>query len=219
VERLELEGVAGLRGAAEAGAMLARTFHDDPFVVYALPEPETRPEALTAVFTWNVSYGQLYGRSWRTPGKLDGVAVFLPPSPEQFSDERLAATGYQRIAQAVGPEAWPDVHERYLSVFGHCDAAVRAVVPEDYGCLDVIGVELDRRGNGIGSAMIDFLHDPYGRGGPGSYLLTFRPGNVPFYERNGYEVVIAGVEPSSGLEFWGMARLPRPRRAHRPHSA
>ena len=146
VERLELELVRGRRGATEAGEMLAQTFHDDPFVVYALPDVETRPARLTAVFTWNVAYGQLYGRSLRTPNRLDGVVVLLPPSPEHFSDDRLAATGYQRIARAVGEDEWPGVHERYLSVFGYCDAAVRVVVPDDDWCLDVIGVDVARRG-------------------------------------------------------------------------
>ena len=184
--------------------MLGQTFEDDPFVVYALPDADARAAPLAEVFAWNVRYGQTYGRALRTAGRLDGVVVLLPPSPDHFSDERLAATGYHRIASAMDTEEWPGVHRRNRQVLGHCEGAIHAVVPEDDWCLDVIGVDRDRRGQGLGGALIAAAHHAIDDESAGTYLLTFRRGNLPFYERNGYEVVVADVEPSSGLEFWGM---------------
>ena len=215
MERLELEKVPGRRGAREAGALLARTFHDDPYAVYSLPDAATRPAVLAAAFTWMVGYGQSYGLSLRTPGRLDGVAILLPPSPGHYAPERLAATGYQRFERAVGPELWPGLRERHDAVFGHCEEVIQRVVPEDYFCLDVLGVDAALRGQGVGSALIQALHDPHGKGGPGSYILSFQPRNVPFYERNGYEIVAAEVEPGSGLRFWVMTHPPTPRTRRR----
>ncbi len=171
------------------------------------------------MFAWNVRYGQTYGHALRTPGRLDGVVVLLPPSPEHFSDERLAATGYDRIGSTMHTEAWPGFHQRNRKVLGHCDEAIHAVVPKDDWCLDVIGVDRDRRDEGLGSALIGAAHHIVDRESAGTYLLTFRRGNLPFYERNGYEVVVADVEPSSGLEFWGMHRPRRPRKVRKPRPA
>jgi hypothetical protein len=41
------------------------------------------------------------------------------------------------------------------------------------------------------------------------YLETEKLRNVPFYRRNGFETVVAGVEPVSGLTYWTFQRLPR----------
>jgi ribosomal protein S18 acetylase RimI-like enzyme len=196
--------------ADEAGVMLARTFHDDPYATYALPHAATRPAVLAAAFAWNVVYGRLYGWAWQTRGSLDGVAIFLQPSSEHFSRDRLAASGYERFERTAGPEIWPDLQKRHSAVFGYCDEVIDAVVPEGYFYLDVIGVDVARRGQGVGSALMGAIDDRFGEGYPGSYLLTFRHRTVPFYERTGYEIAATGVEPSSGLEFWVMTRAPRP---------
>ena len=198
--------------------MLARTFHDDPYAVYALPDAATRPASLTAAFTWMVGYGQLYGLSLRTPGRLAGVAIVLPPSAEHYSEERLAATGYQRFERDVGTEVWPGLREKHDAVFGYCEEVIQRVVPDDYRCLDVIGVDVECRGQGVGSALIEAVNDPFGKGGAGSYILTFQPLNVPFYERNGYEIAVAEVEPSSGLQFWVMTHPPTPRPVRKPRA-
>jgi len=190
--------------------MLARTFHDDPYAAYALPDPATRPAVLAAGFSWNVDYGERYGWAWQTPGRLDGVAILLQPSSEHFSSVRLAASGYEQFKRAAGPEIWPALQERHGSVFGHCDQVIQSVVPEGYLYLDVIGVDVDRRGTGVGSGMISAVHDRVGNDFPGSYLLTFQHRTIPFYERHGYEIAAAGIEPSSSLEFWVMTRAPRP---------
>lgn len=70
----------------------------------------------------------------------------------------------------------------------------------------MIGVDHNRRGQGLGSALIGAAHHIVDPESAGTYLLTFQRGNLRFYERSGYKVVVADVEPSSGLEFWGMRR-------------
>ena len=35
-------------------------------------------------------------------------------------------------------------------------------------------------------------------------LETFSERNVPFYRRNGFELIVDDVEPTTGLRFWAL---------------
>ena len=58
---------------------LARAFHDDPGIVWILPNEGQRRRLLF----WNhkkfLQYGLRAGRVFTTPGSVEGVATWLPP--------------------------------------------------------------------------------------------------------------------------------------------
>ncbi len=40
------------------------------------------------------------------------------------------------------------------------------------------------------------------------YLETAQPANVRFYTGNGFQLLVEGVEPKSGLHYWTFKREP-----------
>ena len=65
-----------------AAATLARAFHDDPLMVYAIPDPAARARLLPEVYARMIRFGTLTGEVYATADALDGVALWLPPERE-----------------------------------------------------------------------------------------------------------------------------------------
>ena len=63
-------------------------------------------------------------------------------------------------------------------------------------------MEPERHGQGIGSALIDWVTQR----GVQCGLLTSLPANIPFYERRGFEVVSERADPDGTLRMWAMLR-------------
>jgi GNAT superfamily N-acetyltransferase len=72
----------------------------------------------------------------------------------------------------------------------------------------VVGVSPERKGQGLGRALIQPIMDRGDAAGVPCYLETSQPDNVSFYERLGFEQVVDVVEPQSGLRLWTFRRDP-----------
>src|SRR5579859_5800305 len=114
-------------GAADGervSAVLARAFHDDPEMVYALPDEETRARLLPWLIGLNVRYSLRYGEVYATPG-WEGAALWLPPGQTHFTLGHMLRAGMfaaplvlgwsalRRLA-ALGGRA-VDLHQRYAA--------------------------------------------------------------------------------------------------------
>ena len=62
---------------AEASAVLARAFRDDPAWSWVLPDPRRRATLLPWLF--QVGFEIAEGEIWATEGEVLGVARWLPP--------------------------------------------------------------------------------------------------------------------------------------------
>ena len=69
-----------------------------------------------------------------------------------------------------------------------------------------LGVEPDRQGQGIGSALIQPVLGRADAEGLPCYLETTKERNVTFYRRHGFDVVAEGDLPDLGPPFWTMRR-------------
>jgi ribosomal protein S18 acetylase RimI-like enzyme len=82
-------------------------------------------------------------------------------------------------------------------------------VPEPHWYLDVIAVEPDQQGRGIGSALLEAIHARVDAGEVPILLLTYQPKFLSLYRRHGYRIVREGTAPGCGPRWWGMRRDPR----------
>ncbi len=183
-----------------ASAMLARAFQDDPAWEWVVPNAERRAALLPWLF--RVNFEVTEAEVWVTEGDLDGCARWLPPGrPEIHIGPMLRALVATPIRVREGTS-------RFLA-YGRAVEAMRAsAVPEHHWYLAGIGVEPDRRRNGIGSALMQPGFEASARDGVPCALLTNSEANLAFYESHGFEVVREGQTPDDGPRAWMMRRKP-----------
>ena len=182
---------------------IARAFYDDPLLVHMLPDEGSRDELATEHFERVVRLILATGEVWRTDA-LDAVACWTAPGrwPAKAAEEAEAGIG--EIPALIGAGAW----ERFAAVYEEMDASHAALVPEPHWVLQLIAVEPDRRGAGLGSAVIRPVLERAAAEGARCYLETLNDAALPFYERHGFEVAADLTEARSGLRYWCCLRAP-----------
>lgn len=191
----------------QAAVVLARAFQDDPLYSHMYPDAGERARVLPLIFEWNVRYGHLFGEVQVTDEPLAGVVICLRPGETEWNAKRLAESGFYRLAEVLGADAW----RRYaVDVFAYAEEQLRHAAPDLYWYLETIGVEPNRQGRGVGSALLRAVHDRADAGGMATVLLTFQPRNLRFYRHYGYDIACEGTEPTSGLRFWCLWRPANP---------
>jgi GNAT superfamily N-acetyltransferase len=172
----------------DLAALLGLAFVDDPMIVW--PFGADRPDVVTAFFR---SFdGEIAARGWLwEAGRGDGVAAWIPPrSGTQMMDVDRAMRSMLAEARARHEELWEWIASNFPD--------------EPAWYLDHIAVEADRRGSGIGTALIDHGLAFARRDRVPAFLETGRPGNVPYYERRGFVTYLDEDAPNGGPHIWFM---------------
>jgi GNAT superfamily N-acetyltransferase len=108
-------------------------------------------------------------------GNDTGVAVWVPPGSQ--------------VAVDSSEEAW---------------AWIESFVPSDTWYLEVLSVDPEAQGAGIGGALVRHGLDLAAAEGAGVFLETSVARNVPYYERFGFVVVAEEDMPRNGPHVWFM---------------
>ena len=182
-----------------AGEMLARAFFYDPLCVYAQPDPEARMSQFTWLFTELIRAGARQRSVYASTCvyRPNGIAVWMPPQPDE-----------QPVTDQLGLRFDPEAHHRFTSACRHFERIHRQCIAGPHWYLGLLGVSPQWQGRGIGRTLVAPVLERADRECLPCYLETFVPGKVPFYERLGFSVVGAGVEPRSRVPFWAMRRRP-----------
>ncbi|HEY6417513.1 MAG TPA: GNAT family N-acetyltransferase [Candidatus Binataceae bacterium] len=193
-----------------AGAVLARAFHDDPLMTYAIPDAAERARLLPEVYARMIRFGHLAGEVHATAEALEGVAVWLPPNAK-WTRENIEASGMHQIAAIIGDGAY----QRYREVVGREWQARERDMTAPCWYLFLIGVEPAHQRRGLGGALMRPVLQRADAAQVACYLETENHRNVAFYVKQGFELIVNGEEAgSSGVRFWtfrrqGPARAPR----------
>lgn len=178
-------------------AVLRRAFVDDPAVAWFVGG--TAPARRRAFFRLSVSRSTLaLGGCDLTEG---GGAVWFPPGA--YGTAVHAALLELPLALAA--------FGTRIGTASRADAEMRRRHPaQPHWYLNLIGVEPDRAGRGIGSALLTHRLPVIDAEHAGAYLESSSMRNVPLYERFGFVVTdevrfVPGAPP-----VWPMWRAPRP---------
>jgi GNAT superfamily N-acetyltransferase len=186
-----------------AGALLARSFHDDPLLVHVLPDSDDRARRTPAYFTTLLRLTHAVGEVYRLAPGFEAVAAWHRSSTPHEMPEHTT-TGFDDLPAQLGEEAFAQVLTavRFIERF-HEEAAQRL-----HWFLQFIGVEPGQQGRGLGTALLQPLLVKADSEGLECYLWTLLKRNLAFYSKHDFAVVVEEIEPSSGLRFWGLLRSP-----------
>ncbi len=188
-----------------AAATLARAFHDDPLMVYSIPDPAARARLLPEVYARMIRFGTLTGEVYATADALDGVALWLPPSAK-WTRENIEASGMHQMGTLIGNDAY----QRYRDVVSReWQARERDMIGACW-YLFLLGVEPSRQRRGLGGALMRPVMERADTARVACYLETENERNVAFYLKQGFEMIVNGEEAgATGVKFWTFRRQPK----------
>ena len=179
-----------------AVATLAAAFHEDPAMVYMLPDPDSRARRLARLVGWMVDQHIKIGLVLGTP-EVSAVTLWREPGRVHYH-EPLWHPGALRFLPIFG---------RHLPRALRTDEGITAHLPggEEWIYLKMAGVHPDHQGKGLGGAMIRAGLALGQARGVASVLETATPSNVGLYQRLGYEILSEWDVSGGGPHFWTMA--------------
>jgi GNAT superfamily N-acetyltransferase len=186
-------------------AVLARAFANDPFYAWMAGDAPERAQRMRDGWSGILRHGSARLSHTYTTDDHAGVAMWLPPghrrAPLLDSLRQLPAlarlTGWRRLRSIGDAVAALDEHRRRH-------------VPEPHFYLSALGVEPERQGEGIGTALLRPTLDRCDRERIPAYLETAVARNVLLYERLRFDVVEEIDLPGTDIHGWLMLRRPRP---------
>jgi len=185
---------------AEASALLARAFADDPAWAWVLPDPRRRAALLPWLF--RVAFETAVAQGWATAGEIVGCARWFEPGTPAVH------LGSLMRALVVTPVRLRGATRRFLA-YGRAVEALRLdAAPEPHWYLAGFGVDPAHRRQGIGGALLQPGIEASRRDGRPCVLLTNTEANLSFYAHHGFEVIDVGATPAGGPPAWVMMRKP-----------
>jgi ribosomal protein S18 acetylase RimI-like enzyme len=182
----------------DAADILARAFLDDPLMAFAISDRDHRAVVLPRHLRPGVWLGHHLGQVWCTDD-LSAVACWRLPGSGQATADQIRDAGVPELPRLAGA----DLGARTEPVYEFLSTRTQALaIPPAHWYLSMIGVDPDKRRQGLGSAVIrPVLEIARARYEP-MFLETLAAANVAFYSHHGFDTLEEGVEPSSGLAYW-----------------
>jgi GNAT superfamily N-acetyltransferase len=178
--------------------VLARAFFDDPIMRWAIPSDTRRARIDRPLFELFVRAYQPLDEIY-TPANGGGAALWAPPGTQAVPDDEADAFGAQ-IEEIAGPDA-----PRFFELIELMDEH-HPHTPLYY--LQLLGVDPDLQGRGIGSALLDAVLTRADREGVPAYLEATSERNAKLYEKHGF-IASATVTLPDGPPFFPMWREPK----------
>lgn len=192
---------ATIREISVLADVLARAFVHDPFFAFLAGDAPERTQRMREGWRGILRHGSAGLAETYTTDDHAGVAVWHPPGyggPSAIASLRLLPAmgrlaGWRRLRTVSA--AMAALEERH-----------RHHAPADHFYLSALGVEPDRQGEGVGTALVQPVLDRCDRHGVPAYLETATARNVLLYERLGFVVVEEMTLPGTDVHGWLMLR-------------
>ena len=96
----------------------------------------------------------------------------------------------------------------YNAIVDFMSAKAEAYIEKNSWYLSMVGVLPEFQGQGFGPALIKNVLEKTDRLKVATYLETFTPRNMTFYNRLGYQAIESFHEPTTDAKYWLMIREP-----------
>ena len=190
--------------ASVVAGVLQRAFRDDPLLAWFLRDDGRAEEARSDFFRANVE--DYFANARRVDlavdgeGRPAGTAMWTAPPGAQRSSwrDRLGLWG---LRGWTGLRRFP----RFLRLVTATEGRYPS---EPHHYLFMVGVEPERQGQGVGSALLRSVLAECDAGGLPAYLESSNERNLPLYRRHGFEVIEELRLGRAGPVLWLMWREP-----------
>jgi ribosomal protein S18 acetylase RimI-like enzyme len=197
------EATQKYRGYSEA---LYAALAVDPFYVEmekSVEHPLDPKEAMLRYYDYSIHEAEQFGHLWRPEEPPFGVSVWsVPLTPDEASKKSEAKKSF--ILTCMGKRSL----QTYEEIVGFMSKASESVVAESDWYLSILGILPEFQGKGLGGDLVRPILQQADEAGIASYLETFTPRNMSFYERLGYQAIASFSEPVTKSDYWIMRREP-----------
>lgn len=186
--------------AEQVKSVIARAFDDDPFANWAVAQDARRARRVYDFMGLAYEIMAGHNETYTVEG-VEGAALWAPPGKSKVGmmQQMRMLPG---IVRATTVRRLPTVMRGFN--------AVEKVHPhEPHWYLGVLGVDPEKQGQGIGTALMQPVLEMCDRDGMPAYLESSKEKNVPLYERNGFRVTQVFDIPGGGPPIWLMWRDPQ----------
>lgn len=184
----------------ECRSLIARSFSDDPFVIWTFPENETRVDCVGAIIGASIEPYFQNGRIdiCKSNGQIVAVAIWDNPPTTPPTDDSVPKAG--GLLQAmIGKQRTDEVSDAYVRLAG-----LRPTSPHCY--LHYLAVDPRWQRMGLGRDVITpGLLEAAELGIP-IYLETNNPDSIPFYRSLGFLVCTETQLPHGSPLLWTLIR-------------
>lgn len=183
-------------------AFFTRAFAHDPFYTYLAGDAPERNERMRRGWVGLLRFASDRLSTTYTTADLAGAAIWHPPGyggPSFIDSLRLMpsvsrlAGGFRRLREVSRAIAFLEERRAHH-------------VPRRHFYLSALGVDPERQGEGIGTALLGPVLERAAGGDLPAYLETATARNVLLYERLGFEVVEELTLPRTDVHGWLMRR-------------
>jgi ribosomal protein S18 acetylase RimI-like enzyme len=189
----------------ELAGVLARAFVRDPFYAYLAGEGSERKQRMRDGWRGILRHTSDDLSTTYTTDDMAGAALWHPPGYEG-----AGFIGSLRLLPSILRLAGGFRRLREISkAIGFLEERRRQHVPTPHFYLSALGVEPERQGEGIGTALMRPVLERADREEVAAYLETATARNVLLYERQGFAVVEELNLPGTDIHGWLMRRRPR----------
>ncbi|MCV0402887.1 MAG: GNAT family N-acetyltransferase [Chloroflexi bacterium] len=183
--------------------VLARAFVHDPFFGFLAGDAPERGQRMREGWRGILRHGSAGMRETYTTEDHAGVAIWLPPG-----DRGPSVIGSLRMLPAMARLAGWRRLRMVAATMAALEERHRHHAPDDHFYLSALGVEPERQGEGVGTALMQPVLERCDHDGTPAYLETATGRNVLLYERVGFDVVEELTLPGTDVHGWLMLRRP-----------
>ena len=169
----------------------------------SVQDDESPQQAMVRYMDYSMVEAELYGELFIPSDHEYGVSIWSTP----LSDELEAKKTNEKkefLLNHMGGEAL----KTYADIVDFMTESARGLIGREFWYLSIVGVAPLFQGKGLGPGLIRNVLNRTDEMQVPTYLETFTPRNMSFYNRLGYESVQSFHEPTTGCEYWLMVRTP-----------
>jgi len=194
VNKLEMREVNALSN------ILSRTLHNEPHLVYLIPEEEMR-RTVSLRFFQTAIYASRPCAEIYTTGAADGAALWMIPE-HYWTIDQIVRTGMLGLPFDLAS----GIRLRCLKLVAGLAKARQRLAPAMHWYLMVLGVGKSEQEETIAGALIEPVLSRADSTGMPCYLETFNEKRLRFYKNHGFHITGAGKIGGDGPSFWAMTR-------------
>jgi len=176
---------------------IGRAFFDDPIAIYLFPDESTRRAGFGSFA--RLAMDQFGGTGVTlVTDPVRGAAIWQSPSPPPLGFWRQASLAFRLLLTAG---------TGYSRALQLGKAIEKHHLKEPHWYLAILGTEPEAQGRGLGTALLQPILERCDKHRATACLESSKQSNIPFYQRQGFEVT-GEISIPGGPTVWPMLRRP-----------